>query len=389
MENIELTIDRYRNQKYPTITCGILTLNEEKSIKRCLNSVYGLFDEIIILDSFSEDKTIQIIKSEFKNIKIIQKRWNNDFSHHRNIIIRESSSDWIFFIDADNIYKETEYNTMHDIVKLISFFNLKVTISPIIVEHDNSFTNDNRRLIPLNKNIYFEGKVHEEPVCDGELIEDICSSIEVYHDGYDFSKVDMEKKLKRNIELLESMLSEEYTNPKWPYFYARDLLNSNKDENLDIVKDNLIKAIDLYEKNYIYTRYKNETLSLLCKICLQRNEILDLNKYVDLLDKNSPNCIDVIYYRSIILMNQLEYKKNKLLDIMNNCLNDKNIKISYIDQNFNHVKTLLASIYISSNTFESVEKVYKSIENESMKNELLEKIKLIKLKAIEMERVLT
>lgn len=314
--------------------------------------------------------------------------WNDDFSHHRNLIIKESSSDWVFFIDADNIYKETDYKTMHGIAKLISFLNLKVTISPIIVEHDNSFTNDNRRLIPLNKNIYFEGKVHEEPVCDGEIIDDICSIIEVYHDGYDFSTVDMEKKIKRNMKLVESMLNIEPNNPKWAYFYGRDLANCNKNTNLDIAKHYLIKAVKLYGNNCNYTRYRNETLALICKICLLRNEIAELNKYVDLLELYSSDCIDVSYYRSIILLTQIEYKKDKILNIMKSNLDSNSFKISYIDQDLNHIKTLIASTYISNSKFENIKEIYDSIENKSMKKDLIKNIHEIKLKVLDVERVL-
>ena len=62
-------ISHYEDMEFPSISCGILTFNEERCIERCINSIYNKFDEIIILDSQSSDKTIDIVKKN-SHIKI-------------------------------------------------------------------------------------------------------------------------------------------------------------------------------------------------------------------------------------------------------------------------------------------------------------------------------
>ena len=83
------------------ITVIILTFNEEKNITDCLNSIYGLVDEIIIIDSYSTDKTIEIVKEydlqyhqhPFLNYSA-QRNWAFD-----NVPIKHN---WILNIDADH-----------------------------------------------------------------------------------------------------------------------------------------------------------------------------------------------------------------------------------------------------------------------------------------------
>lgn len=76
----------------------VLTKNEEKNIERCLKSL-SFCDEIIVIDDFSEDKTVEVA-NKFK-AKIFQKKLENDFSAQRNFGLSKITSDWAIFVDAD------------------------------------------------------------------------------------------------------------------------------------------------------------------------------------------------------------------------------------------------------------------------------------------------
>lgn len=76
----------------------VLTKNEEKSLEKCLKSLV-FCDEIIIIDDFSTDKTIEIAKS-YKAI-IYKRALDGDFSAQRNFGIEKSRGEWVLFIDAD------------------------------------------------------------------------------------------------------------------------------------------------------------------------------------------------------------------------------------------------------------------------------------------------
>ena len=89
---------KYKQNK---VTIIILTYNEQIHIKRCIKSVYSIADNIIVIDSFSSDKTLQICK-RFKKIKIYQRKFKHQADQMnwalKNLKIK---NDWIFRIDAD------------------------------------------------------------------------------------------------------------------------------------------------------------------------------------------------------------------------------------------------------------------------------------------------
>ncbi len=82
------------------LTAVVLTKNEEKNIERCLKSLV-FCDEVIVVDDFSQDKTVEIVHNFDKNIKVIQRKLNNDFAGQRNFGLSKSKNEWILFIDAD------------------------------------------------------------------------------------------------------------------------------------------------------------------------------------------------------------------------------------------------------------------------------------------------
>lgn len=76
----------------------IPTKNEEDCIGRCLESVAPIASEIVVLDSFSEDSTVEIC--EEYGAKITQKEFEG-FAQHRKCLLGAAQEDWLLFIDAD------------------------------------------------------------------------------------------------------------------------------------------------------------------------------------------------------------------------------------------------------------------------------------------------
>ncbi|SRR5260221_243298 len=83
------------------ISAVVLTKNEENNIIKCLASLNWV-DEIIVIDDFSVDLTInRIQKLKNKRIKIYKRRLNDDFAGQRNYGLSKAKDDWILFLDAD------------------------------------------------------------------------------------------------------------------------------------------------------------------------------------------------------------------------------------------------------------------------------------------------
>lgn len=83
------------------ISCVLLTHNEEKNIIDCIESV--LFcDEIVIVDDYSIDRTVELVEN-LKNdkVRIYKRHLENDFSSQRNFGLEKATYDWVLFIDSD------------------------------------------------------------------------------------------------------------------------------------------------------------------------------------------------------------------------------------------------------------------------------------------------
>jgi glycosyltransferase involved in cell wall biosynthesis len=87
-------------QEAPSVAVVILTLNEQENIAQALDSVVEWADEIVVLDSFSTDRTVQI--AELYGCQIYQNQFDN-YATQRNYAIEQISikSEWILFLDAD------------------------------------------------------------------------------------------------------------------------------------------------------------------------------------------------------------------------------------------------------------------------------------------------
>lgn len=83
----------------------ILTYNEELHIKRCLDNICPIAKVVYIIDSFSTDKTIEI-SSSFKNVRILQNRWENNYAKQFNWGLEhaEITTTWILRLDADEYF---------------------------------------------------------------------------------------------------------------------------------------------------------------------------------------------------------------------------------------------------------------------------------------------
>ena len=84
-----------------TITAVIITKNEAKNIARCLDSLTGVVDEIIVLDAFSTDTT-QAICQSYPTARFIQREWDG-YAASKNFANAQATSDYILSLDADEM----------------------------------------------------------------------------------------------------------------------------------------------------------------------------------------------------------------------------------------------------------------------------------------------
>lgn len=195
----------------------LIAKNEEETLSKCLNSIKDIVQEIVIVDTGSNDRTKEIALS-FTD-KVFDFIWCNDFSKARNFSISKASNDWILILDADEVVKEI------NVESILSFCNSKneklVGRLKRINEYEDQYGTKKyiERVNRLFNRRYFkyEGIIHEQIVRNtGDSYSTENIDLVVDHIGYSKEVINRTNKIQRNIDLLKKAV---HDNPKDPYLY--------------------------------------------------------------------------------------------------------------------------------------------------------------------------
>jgi len=193
-----------KNDKRPLLSLCMIVKNEEKNIGECLKSAKGLADEIIVTDTGSTDKTIEIARSYGAQIEHFE--WTKDFSAARNYSISKATSRWIIWLDADDRLPE---NTIAEFRKMLNKEPMsKVFYFEICDGNGTRFLQI--RAFPNREEIKFEGRIHEQilPSIRKLGFAEIKLTLEIHHTGYDDPEL-LKEKQRRNLELFKEQFPDE------------------------------------------------------------------------------------------------------------------------------------------------------------------------------------
>ena len=151
------------------ITAIIPTLNEEERIQNSLKSA-EFADEIIVIDSYSTDKTVEIVKQS--NARLLQRKFD-DFSSQKNYAIDQASNDWILWIDADEVLSEELQEEIKHVVEdpkeYVGFYIYRIFFFKGKRMRYTGTQNDKLIRVFNRKFCRYEGKVHEKIKAEGKL----------------------------------------------------------------------------------------------------------------------------------------------------------------------------------------------------------------------------
>ncbi|MCW8849659.1 MAG: glycosyltransferase family 2 protein [Melioribacteraceae bacterium] len=150
------------------ISATIITRNEEANIERCLLSLDWV-DEIVIVDSFSEDQTIRICEKH--GCKIIQTEWKG-FGRTKKYAVDAASNDWILSIDADEEVTVELKNKILSILENPKFDGYKIKRTSYYLGSKIKYCGWDRdfplRLFNRKSGSFNDKEVHESVVINGK-----------------------------------------------------------------------------------------------------------------------------------------------------------------------------------------------------------------------------
>ena len=92
------------------ITVCLIVKNEEQFLAQCLKSVRGFAAQIVVVDTGSTDRTVEIAR-EF-GAEIYSFAWCDDFAAARNAALEHATGDWILMLDADEELPAAQHATL-------------------------------------------------------------------------------------------------------------------------------------------------------------------------------------------------------------------------------------------------------------------------------------
>jgi tetratricopeptide (TPR) repeat protein len=199
----------------------MIAKNEEKNIGECLKSIKGLADEIILTDTGSTDKTIEIAQSH--GAKIEHFAWIKDFSAARNYSISKATSRWVIWLDADD---KLPQKTVAELRKILSQETPNKVFSLVICNSADEGKTGTRfsqvRVFPNKGVIKFEGRIHEQIMLSIRKsgFSEVRLPLEIFHTGYE-NPADLKEKQLRNLEIFrEQFPGEKGMNPLDMFHYG-------------------------------------------------------------------------------------------------------------------------------------------------------------------------
>lgn len=233
-----------------TISICMIVKNEEMHIARCLDSVAGLAEEIIIVDTGSTDRTVEIVSGYTP--KVYSYPWKDDFSDARNYSFSKASMGYCMWLDADDVIEETEKD---------KFLQLKQSLPPdtdmVMMKYHTSFDEAGKpsfsyfreRRIRNCPRYRWIGAVHEVIPPNGNVIY---SDVAVCH-----------KKMKagdpdRNLKIYQKQLAEgKCLEARQQYYYGRELYYHKQYE----------EAVSVFEQFLLLEEGWVENKIEACSIC--------------------------------------------------------------------------------------------------------------------------
>jgi len=209
--------------KRPLISVVVNTLNEEKNIARCLNSVKAIADEIVVVDMHSEDKTTQIAKQY--GAKIYFHKKTGYVEPARNFAISKATGKWILIIDADEKLTSPLAKKLRKIAGEESKYECVLIARKNIIfgkwMKNSRWWPDYLPRFFIKGKIKWPNQIHQQPDLSGKMIYTLVDNekMSIIHYNYD----NLSQFLTRG-QRYADVSAQELVNEKGYFLSSKDLL---------------------------------------------------------------------------------------------------------------------------------------------------------------------
>lgn len=307
-----------------SISLCMIAKNEAINIDKSISSAGNIVDEIIVVDTGSKDNTVSAALE--LGAKVIESEWRDDFSYSRNISLENANSEWIIFMDCDEVLTEEGGIKLQQLIKSNSYktnTSKEAFFVQVInkMKDGSEMTFPSLRLFRNRKEFRFSGKIHEQII--SSIIKNYgkksisYTDITLVHNGYNSSSVNIKRKIKRNLDILKR-----YTEDEKDGFYFYNLGT----EYLRLGQCN--KALEFFKKSMELTNpnctYGPVLVKKTMTIMMESGRYRDAAEQLKYYQQVYPDFSDLFYLEAICYEKRGQFSKAKecLKKYMNmNCNN--------------------------------------------------------------------
>ena len=295
--------------RYSRISLSMIVKNEEEFLAGCLESVKGIVDEIVIVDTGSSDSTVAIAESH--GARVFTFPWTNDFAAARNESLGHCTGDWVLYLDADERVapnQEAKFQALfrdRSVGGYIMFLRSEHFLPTGMVKQVNAYPRLFRRL-PGSR---FEGMVHEQiqPSIERARLRVLDSGIFIDHLGYGISLDKVKEKCRRNAEILRNELGRHPENA-----YARFMLGNTLTllGEYELARPELELAL---ESRRLASSLRGNLFLLLCESEMKKGLLEDAKNHCREAIKCAPRQVMGRWFLSGIMMEQHRFEEALVL----------------------------------------------------------------------------
>lgn len=209
-----------------TISACLIVKNEEQVLERCLKSLQGIYDELIIVDTGSTDRTKEIA---YRYTDLVYDfTWVNDFAAARNYLFSKATMDYIYVADADEVLEPEEK---------LKFIQLKQVLLPEIEIVQMHYSNQLKYNTTYNYDMEYRPKLYKrlrtfvwtDPVHESVILEPI-----VFDSDIIISHRPTSNHGERDFKLFQQTIKRDgRLSKKLQMMYARELYIAGTEKDFD------------------------------------------------------------------------------------------------------------------------------------------------------------
>lgn len=226
------------------ISLCMIVKNEEKVLARCLESVRELVDEIVIADTGSEDRTVEIAR-QYTGL-VYEIPWKDDFAWARNFSFSKAGREYCMWLDADDVISPENREKF-----LASKKRMDGTEDVVMMKYGMnegpdgvpSFSYYRERILKNHRGFRWKGRVHEAIEPRGKI---------VYWDAVISHKKEGAGEPGRNLRIYEKMKEEEEAfGPRELFYYGRELMYNGRFRDGAEILQKFLKREDGWVENKV------------------------------------------------------------------------------------------------------------------------------------------